>query len=300
MNNLMIISSNDTTMIKKIERIKETDELTFYLASAGLTIFTFIPIGLFISSIFGISKIASLLISYFSTGMGLMLSSAAIVFIINSIKEKISLKMITKFNLDEKLLEYKNLLYEEKNFTTEELGILCRQYLLFVPFIEKAYDYNYNKDIIKTLFHDCQNKLIQLMIQNKEIYSILLLGYTHPTTNEENAYLKDLYEFLNMQNKTFEKMSGINLLETDEKNEDIKDYNIDFLNGCCIFYDIKYNDALGTNLTQLLQYTFYKKEYEEILQMQYNFKKLIKLKKERFAFDFNKDNIIENLFFQKG
>lgn len=299
MNNLMIIDGDDAKLIRKIKNIKENDELLLLPSMAAVTFFSSIPIGLIVSSAFGINKFFAILFSYFSNAIFFSFITLGLISLINNIKEKISLKIINEFNLNEKLLNFKNLLFENKIFTTEELGMLCKQYQLFIPFVEKAKDYDYNKETTIMLFYDCQNRLIKLLIDNKEIYSILLLGFTHPTKIEENAYFSDLYDFLYTENRNFEKMSGLNLLKVENETGDIKENNIDFLDGCQKFYNIKFNNALETDLISLTQYFFYKENYEEILQMQYNFEKFIKLKKERFIFDFNKDNIIENLFFRK-
>ncbi len=299
MNNLMIIDSDDADLIKKIKNIKEIDELLLFPSIAAITFFSSIPIGLFVSSAFGVNKSIAILFSYFPNAIIFSFITLGLVSLINNIKEKKGLKIINEFDLNEKLLAFKNLLFENKIFTTEELGMLCRQYQLFIPFIEKAKSYNYNEGITVMLFYECQNKLINLLLNNKEIYSVLLLGFTHPTKTEENAYFPGLYDFLCTENRNFEKMSGLSLLRLRDKTGGIKEHNIDFLDGCQKFYNIKFNNVLETDLISLTQYLFYKENYEEILQMQYNFKKLTKLKKERLVYDFNKNNIIENLFFRK-
>ena len=203
MNNLMIIDGDDAKLVKKIKNIKENDELLLLPSMAAVTFFSSIPIGLVVSSAFGVNKFFAILFSYLSNAILFSFITLGLISLINNIKEKISLKIINEFNLNEKLLNFKNLLSENKIFTTEELGMLCRQYQLFIPFIEKAKDYDYNKETIITLFYDCQNKLIKLLLDNKEIYSILLLGFTHPTKTEENAYFSDLYDFLYTENKNF-------------------------------------------------------------------------------------------------
>ena len=69
MNNLMIIDGDDAKLVKKIKNIKENDELLLLPSMAAVTFFSSIPIGLVVSSAFGVNKFFAILFSYLSNAI---------------------------------------------------------------------------------------------------------------------------------------------------------------------------------------------------------------------------------------